>query len=110
MPMIITRAAKEQPTAIATTWLSGFPVGVGVGAGVDGGVGGLHFSTMVEKTEKFLKARTVEAPLAPTLITPFNFLMKASVSVNSHKQLPLEFMNCALTLTSCSHKRTSPRG
>lgn len=85
MPMIITRAAKEQPTAIATTWLSGFPVGVGVGAGVDGGVGGLHFSTMVEKTENFLKARTVEAPLASTLIRTFNFLMKASVSVNSHK-------------------------
>jgi len=53
MPMIITSAAKEQPTAIATTWLSGFFVGVV-------GVVGLHFSTKVEKTEKFLKAKTAD--------------------------------------------------
>lgn len=69
MPTIITSAAKEQPTAIATTWPFDFPV---VGFCVIGcAVGGLHFSTTVENTKKFLKARTVEAPLAFTLITPF---------------------------------------
>ena len=87
MPTIITSAAKVQPTAIATTWPFVFlVVGVTVGFGVVGCVGVLHFSTMVEKTEKSLKARTAEALLGSTLITPFNFLMKAPVR---HKcQLP----------------------
>jgi len=64
MPTIITSAAKEQPTAIATVWLSPFFAGVVFGLGLGGCVGGLHFSTTVEKTEKLLKARTVEALLA----------------------------------------------
>ena len=60
MATIIASPAREQPTAIAATWLSDFFVGVvcgGVGDGdVVGGdvVGGLHFSTAEQnKTAKY---------------------------------------------------------
>ena len=72
MPTIITSAAKEQPTAIPTTWLFEFPVDVVGGFCVIGcAVGGLHFSTTVKKTKISLKASTVEASLAFALITTF---------------------------------------
>lgn len=51
MPTIITSAAKEQPTAIGTTWLFDL-LGVVGGFAVVDGVAELHFSTAVQKTEK----------------------------------------------------------